>query len=647
MIGLGSGNMGSGAGGPGAGTRVPRSLTLGSGEGGSWRDILRVLGYLRPYWHLIAISYACWLVSISMDMAIPRQIQWAIDDGIAAGNPDVLTRALLIATGLFLTKATIGYGYYSLFHVYEARAARDIRKEVYTALQRMSFAYLDRADTGQLIARATSDVDAVQRFMGHGTTGFVVAAGTYIITLGVMVFWNWQLTLLAIVTLPLMIWAGLSFGNVAGPLYGRVQQQYGTVTGVMAENATGVRVVKAFAQEPREIAKFQQCIEELFQRAIRLARAMALRQPLLMAIAGLGAILVVWWGGRLVLDGTVTIGLLIGFQFLLNRLIGPSRRFGWIINMVAGAGASSRRIFEVLDRIPEVKDREDARELEEIEGEVRLEHVWFEFEPGMPVLQDVNLTAKPGEVVALVGETGAGKSALTGLIPRFYDATRGRVLIDGQDVRDLTIRSLRRHMTIAPQEPFLFSESVRSNIAYGRPDSELTEVEGAATRAEAHHFASGLSDGYETQVGDRGAMLSGGQRQRVSLARAILVEPRILILDDATSSVDMETEYRIEQALQDVMSRKTTFVIAHRLSTVKRADQVLVMEQGKIVQRGKHEELIQKDGPYQRIYEAQMRDQEEYSAARQQSEASNGTPPDGVSSNGDPAHGDGVRKEQG
>ena len=645
MIGLGSGNMGSGFGRAGSGTRVPRSLTLGSGGAGSWRDILRVLGYLRPYWRLIAISYACWLVSISMDMAIPRQIQWAIDDGIGAGNPDVLTRALLIATGLFLTKAIIGYGYYSLFHVYEARAARDIRKEVYAALQRMSFAYLDRADTGQLIARATSDVEAVQRFMGHGTTGFVVAAGTYLITLGVMLFWNWQLTLLALVTLPLMIWAGLSFGNIAGPLYGRVQQHYGTVTGIMAENATGVRVVKAFAQEPREIAKFQQCTEELFQRAIRLARALAQRQPLLMAIAGLGAILVIWWGGRLVIDGTVTIGLLIGFQFLLNRLIGPSRRFGWIINMVAGAGASSRRIFEVLDTIPEVHDRKGARELEEIAGEVRLEHVSFEFEPGVPVLQDINLVAKPGEVIALVGETGAGKSALTGLIPRFYDATSGRVLIDGHDVRDVTIRSLRQHMTVAPQDPFLFSESVRSNIAYGRPDSELPAVEGAATHAEAHHFASQLSDGYETQVGDRGAMLSGGQRQRVSLARAILVEPRILILDDATSSVDMETEYRIEQALQEVMGRKTTFVIAHRLSTVKRADQVLVMERGRIVQRGKHETLIRQDGPYQQIYEVQMRDQEEYSVARQQSEASNATLHDGVSNEG-PAAGNGVRKEQ-
>lgn len=644
MMGLGSGSMGGGAG--GAGSRVPRSLTLGSGEGGSWRDILRVLGYLRPYWRLMAISYGCWLVSIAMDMAIPIQIKWAIDDGIAAGNPNVLTTALLVATGLFLTKAIIGYGYYSLFHVYEARAARDIRKEVYTALQRMSFAYLDRADTGQLIARATSDVEAVQRFMGHGTTGFVVAAGTYLIALVVMFFLSWQLTLLALVTLPLMIWTGVSFGNVAGPLYGRVQQQYGTVTGIMAENATGVRVVKAFAQEQREIAKFQRSAEELFQRAIRLARSMARRQPLLTCIAGLGAIIVIWWGGRLIHEGTVTIGLLISFQIYLNRLVGPSRRFGWIINMVASAGASSRRIFEVLDTIPAVHDRPGASELGAIEGEVRLEHVWFEFEPGVPVLQDINLVAKPGEVIALVGETGAGKSALTGLIPRFYDATSGRVLIDGHDVRDVTIRSLRQHMTVAPQDPFLFSESVRSNIAYGSPDSEQEAVEGAATRAEAHQFASRLSDGYETQVGDRGAMLSGGQRQRVSLARAILVEPRILILDDATSSVDMETEYRIEQALQDVMNRKTTFVIAHRLSTVKRADQVLVMEGGKIVQRGTHEELIRQDGSYQRIYEVQMRDQEEYQAARQQAEASNGTPQNGASSDGEPARGDGVGKEQ-
>ena len=645
MIGVGSGGMGSGFGRSGSGTAVPRSLTLGSGGAGSWRDVRRILGYLRPYWRLIAISYACWLISIAMDMAIPLQIQRAIDDGIGEGNSDVLTAALLIATGLFIVKALIGYGYYSLFHVYEARAARDIRKAIYEALQRMSFAYLDRADTGQLIARATSDVEAVQRFMGHGTTGFVVAAGTYLITLAVMLAWSWQLTILALVTLPLMIWTGLSFGRTAGPLYGQVQQQYGTVTGIMAENASGVRVVKSFAQEPREIAKFQRTTQELFQRAIRLARALAQRQPLLMAIAGLGAILVIWWGGRLVLDGTVTIGVLIAFQFYLNRLIGPSRRFGWIINIVAGASASARRIFEVLDTIPEVHDREGARDLGEIEGEVRLEHVSFEFEPGVPVLQDINLVARPGEVVALVGETGAGKSALTGLIPRFYDATAGRVLIDGQDVREVTVKSLRQHMTIAPQDPFLFSESVRSNIAFGRPDSELTAVEDAASHAEAHQFASGLSDGYETKVGDRGALLSGGQRQRVSLARAILVEPRILILDDATSSVDMETEHRIEHALGQVMARKTTFVIAHRLSTVKRADQVLVMERGRIVQRGRHDDLIHQEGPYERIYEVQMRDQEEYLAARRQSEEANAAPNRDASAESH-ARGDRVEREQ-
>ena len=462
-----------------------------------------------------------------------------------------------------------------------------------------------------------------------------------------MVFLSWQLTLLAIVTLPLMIWAGLSFGNVAGPLYGRVQQQYGTVTGIMAENATGVRVVKAFAQEPREIAKFRQCIEELFGRSIRLARAMALRQPLLHVhcrARGHPRHLVGRparprrdgddWSPDRVPDLPQPLG---GAEppVWLDHQHGRQRR-GLLPDASSRCSIRSRRS----------RDREGARELEEIEGEVRLEHVWFEFEPGVPVLQDINLVAKPGEVIALVGETGAGKSALTGLIPRFYDATRGRVLIDGQDVRDLTIRSLRRHMTVAPQDPFLFSESVRSNIAYGRPDSELPDVEGAATRAEAHHFASRLSDGYETQVGDRGAMLSGGQRQRVSLARAILVEPRILILDDATSSVDMETEFRIERALQDVMNRKTTFVIAHRLSTVKRADQVLVMERGKIVQRGTHEELIRQDGPYQRIYEVQMRDQEEYLAARQQSETTNGAPPD-EAAHGNSARGDGVRKEDG
>ncbi|MDQ3699944.1 MAG: ABC transporter ATP-binding protein/permease, partial [Chloroflexota bacterium] len=340
------------------------------------------------------------------------------------------------------------------------------------------------------------------------------------------------------------------------------------------------------------------------------------RNPLLICLSGLGAIFVIVAGGYLVTAGAITIGTLVAFQYYLNKLYGPTRRIGFLVSQFSRATASSHRIFEMLDTVPEVRDRPGARALAEVRGEVVFEDVGFEFRPGVPVLKGISLTAQPGQVIALVGGTGSGKSALTGLLPRFYDATTGRVLVDGQDVRDVTQASLRRHIAIVPQDSFLFSRSVRENIQFGKPDSAVSLVEFAAERAQAHRFIQRLPEGYDTAVGDRGVTLSGGQRQRTALARAILVEPTILILDDATSSVDMETEALIEQALQEIMRGRTTFVIAHRLSTVKRADEVLVLEQGEIVERGTHEALIAHQGPYRRIYDVQMRDQEEFIAAR-------------------------------
>ncbi|MGH2350558.1 MAG: ABC transporter ATP-binding protein, partial [Chloroflexota bacterium] len=355
---------------------------------------------------------------------------------------------------------------------------------------------------------------------------------------------------------------------------------------------------------------------ELQARSLNLARTLAARNPLLMCMAGLGTIFVIVAGGHLVAGGVLTIGTLIAFQYYLNKLYGPTRRIGFLVSQFSRATASAHRIFEVLDTVPEVRDRPGATPLPEVRGEVAFEKVAFEFRPGVPVLKDINLTAKPGQVIALVGGTGSGKSALSGLIPRFYDATAGRVLVDGHDVRDVTLASLRQHVAIVPQDSFLFSRSVKENIQFGKPESQVSLVQFAAERAQAHRFIQRLPEGYDTAVGDRGITLSGGQRQRTALARAILVEPTILILDDATSSVDMETEHLIEQALEEIMRGRTTFVIAHRLSTVKRADEVLVLDKGEIVERGTHDELIARPGPYRRIYDVQMRDQEEFIAAR-------------------------------
>lgn len=582
-----------------------------SGADGSMRDVWRALGFLKAHRRSVFTAYAAWIVANLLDLTIPLQVRDAIDLGIRGNDPDRLAIAVLSALGLYVGKSSINWIYTWSFHAFEADAARDLRNSVYRGLQRLSFAYLDRADTGQLIARATSDVEAVQNFLGHGMTGFIGAAGTYIVTLAYASTVSWELTLLSAVTVPPMLWAGISLSKRTRPQHAQVQQEYGSLTGRLQENISGVRVVKAFAQEESESRKFATGAERLQSRSLELARTQALWNPLLIALGGLGAIVVIVAGGYLVAWGIVTVGTVVAFQYYLNKLYGPARRIGFLLGQLARTQASARRIFELLDIAPEVVTRPGAKRLDVVRGEVVFERVGFEFSPGVPVLSDISLVAKPGQVIALVGGTGSGKSALTGLIPRFYDATAGRVLVDGTDVRDLDLGSLRRHVAIVPQEAILFSRSVRENIAFGKPESQVSLVEFAAERAQAHRYITRLPEGYDTMVGERGVTLSGGQRQRASLARAILVEPSILILDDATSSVDMETEHLIERALTEVMKGRTTFVIAHRLSSVKRADEVLVIEGGRIAERGTHADLISRDGHYRRIYDVQMRDQDE------------------------------------
>jgi ATP-binding cassette subfamily B protein len=615
------GSYSSGTIGPGSMFGRAGSATLGSGSGGTVKDLTRALAFLKGHRNWVIGSYCAWLVANFLDLLIPLQVRRAIDQGITTdpmhtGNQRVLITAVLTAVVFYLAKSGINWIYIWGFHAYEADAARDLRNAVYRGLQRLSFGYLDRSDTGQLIARATADVEAVQNFMGHGQTGLVSSVATYVVTLAFALTVSWQLTLLAMISVPLLAWTGYQFNKVSGPLFGGVQQQYGALTGLLAENISGVRVVKAFTQEEHEIEKYNKSAHELQTRSLDLARTLASRNPLMVCVAGLGMIFVIVAGGQFVARGMLTIGTLIAFQYYLNKLYGPARRIGMLVSQFSRATASARRIFEVLDTVPEVRDRPGAIELEEAKGEIVFENVWFEFRKGTPVLKDINLTAKPGQVIALVGGTGSGKSALTGLIPRFYDVTQGRVLIDGHDIRDVTLSSIRKHVAIVPQDSFLFSRTLRENIEFGKPDSPVSLIEFAAEKAQAHRFIQRLPEGYDTSVGDRGVTLSGGQRQRTSLARAILVEPTILILDDATSSVDMETEHLIEQALDEVMRGRTTFVIAHRLSTVKRADIVLVMDKGEIVERGTHEELIAQQGPYRRIYDVQMRDQEEFIAAQ-------------------------------
>ena len=573
---------------------------------------LRILQYLKPYWRRVILVYVCLFSALGLQLTIPTVLARAIDDGIIARDAAFLTRAALLVIGLVALQGAFTFVRSYFVESLAYRVAFDLRNELYVHLQRLSFSFHDTAQTGQLMSRGTEDINNIRSMLVMSMRPLVLALGTFVAVTIILFRIDLRLAALALLPMPFLLWYSFRFGVGLRPMFLKVQQQFGAMTSALQENVAGNRVVRAFAQERAESERFEAELEELFERNLRAARKWAFSYPLTLLISGIGLAVVMWLGALQVVAGVITIGTLVAFNRYITLLNDPIRWLGMIVNRIARAIASAERLFETLDSRPAIKDRPGAVSLGQIRGEVRFEDVSFTF-PGTkrPALTDVSFTAAAGSVTALVGGTGGGKSAMLSLIPRFYDVSAGQVLIDGHDVREVTLDSLRSQIGIVLQETFLFSITIRENIAFGRPDASEAEVIAAAKAAQAHEFITAMPAGYDTIMGERGVTLSGGQKQRLAIARALLLDPRILILDDATSSVDTETEHAIQEALQTLMAGRTSFIIAQRLTTVRRADQILVVEGGRIVDRGTHLELLSRPGLYRKLYDLQMRDQDE------------------------------------
>ena len=571
------------------------------------RYLWRSLGFLRQYWLLATGAFLGLLVSTATRLATPRLTQTIIDNGIAARRLDVVIWAALGTVALAIAGSVFTF----LQGMLSARTAQgiayDLRNQLYAKIQSLSFSYHDRAQTGQLLTRATSDVDVVRMFVGMGFIQLLSAVLMMVGSIVLLFVTDWQLALIILVLVPLTFGVFGFFASKARPLFKRIQQRLADLNTVLQENLAGVRVVKAFAREPYEAQRYALANQNLFDLNLVVGRLFAGAIPLIFLIANLALLAVYWVGGLQTIAGNLSVGRLVAFSNYMLMAFFPMLMLGMIMAMISQAGASAERVFEILDAQSEVVEKPDAIELGSIQGRVAFENVGFRyFAGGELVLQDVSFAAEPGQTVALLGVTGSGKSTIVALVPRFYDVTDGRVTIAGHDVRDVTLESLRRQIGVVLQETTLFSGTIRDNIAFGQPDAPLEDVLAAARAAEAHDFIVDFADGYETVVGERGVTLSGGQKQRIAIARALLLDPRILILDDATSSVDYETEFRIQQALERLMVGRTSFVIAQRIATVLNADQILVLDRGEIVARGTHEELMETSPIYVEIYCSQL-----------------------------------------
>lgn len=571
---------------------------------------LRILSYIKPYMHRLIFAMFCTIMAAAGNLYIPWIIKDMIDEVLADKNGTMLNWIAASIIAIFVVRGLFWYGQNYLMSYVGQSVIIDIRAAVFKKLQRLSVSFYDKNKTGTIMSYVTNDVNALQSAMVENTIEMITEGFILIGSVVAMIYLDWRLTLFTVCTFPVVLWFMEFFGKKIRKTGGRIQECTADITSVLQESVASARVIKSFVREDYEVDRFDVENRANFRANMKNAQLMATLTPVVELVAAIGVTMIIWYGGNNVINGTITAGSLVAFLTYAVNISNPIKRLTRVIGNIQKALAAAQRVFMIIDMPEEIAESRDAKQLPEVSGKVEFQNVSFAYDDKGNVITDLSFSVKPGEVIAIVGPSGAGKSTIANLLPRFYDVNKGDIKIDGHSVREVTLDSLREQVGIVPQETMLFNGSVYNNILYGRLMATKEEIEAAAKAANAHDFIMQLTDGYETKLGDRGVNLSGGQRQRIAIARAILKNPRILILDEATSALDTESERVVQEALDRLMVGRTSFVIAHRLSTVKNADKILVLEKGNLVESGTHDELLALDGLYAHLYKIQYRNKE-------------------------------------
>lgn len=571
---------------------------------------LRILSYIKPYMHRLLFAMVCTIMAAAGNLYIPWIIKDMIDEVLADKNGTMLNWIAASIIAIFIVRGLFWYGQNYLMSYVGQSVIIDIRAAVFKKLQRLSVSFYDKNKTGTIMSYVTNDVNALQSAMVENTIEMITEGFILIGSVVAMIYLDWRLTLFTVCTFPVVLWFMEFFGKKIRKTGGRIQECTADITSVLQESVASARVIKSFVREDYEVDRFDVENKANFRANMKNAQLMATLTPVVELVAAIGVTMIIWYGGNNVINGTITAGSLVAFLTYAVNISNPIKRLTRVIGNIQKALAAAQRVFMIIDMPEKIAESRDAKQLPEVSGKVEFQNVSFAYNDKGNVITDLSFSVKPGEVIAIVGPSGAGKSTIANLLPRFYDVNKGDIKIDGHSVREVTLDSLREQVGIVPQETMLFNGSVYNNILYGRLDATKEEIEAAAKAANAHDFIMQLTDGYETKLGDRGVNLSGGQRQRIAIARAILKNPRILILDEATSALDTESERVVQEALDRLMVGRTSFVIAHRLSTVKNADKILVLEKGNLVESGTHDELLALDGLYAHLYKIQYRNKE-------------------------------------